>query len=116
VRFSHDNVPAGLPHELTLALYRVVQEALRNAVAHSKAREVRVHLESRADTLVLTIADDGVGFDVERVIGDGLGLISMRERLDPVGGALTITSHPGEGTRIDIVVAGVASAPQTLAV
>ena len=116
VQFSHDNVPTGLPHELTLALYRVVQEALRNAVAHSQAREVHVHLTERDHALVLTIVDDGVGFDVERVVGDGLGLISMRERLDPVGGALTITSHPGEGTRIQIVVPGVTSAPHILAV
>ena len=117
VHFSHDSVPPGLPHELTLALYRVVQEALSNAVAHSDASEVQVHLEGRAGALFLTIVDDGVGFDVDAALGEGLGLISMRERLDPVGGALTITSAPGAGTRIEIVVMNVdARATATLAV
>jgi signal transduction histidine kinase len=109
VRFTHDNVPPSLAHDLTLALYRVVQEALRNAIAHSEAQEVRVHLEARGGSLFLTIADDGVGFDADSAIGEGLGLISMRERLDPVGGALTIRTAPGAGTRIEIVVADVAT-------
>jgi signal transduction histidine kinase len=55
----------------------------------------------------MTVEDDGAGFDVEAALGGGLGLISMRERLDPVGGALTIKSTPGAGTRIEIVVAEV---------
>jgi len=104
VRFSHDNVPPGLPHDLTLALYRVVQEALRNAVVHSDAQEVRIRIEGRGGSLFMTIEDDGIGFDVDAAVGQGLGLISMRERLDRGGGALTITSTPGAGTRIDIVV------------
>jgi signal transduction histidine kinase len=104
IRFTHRDVPSGLPHDLTLALYRVVQEALHNAIAHSDAREVRVHLEGSGGALQLTIMDDGVGFEVERALGDGLGLIGMRERLDAVGGVLTISSTPGAGTRIEIVV------------
>lgn len=117
VRFTHDNVLPGLTHDLTLALYRVVQEALKNAITHSDAREVRVHLEGRGGALFLSIVDDGVGFDVETALGEGLGLISMRERLDPVGGALTIKSIRGAGTRIEIVVANVdAHAPAPLAV
>jgi len=109
VRFTHDNVPPTLAHELTLAMYRVVQEALQNAVAHSEAREVRVHLEGRGGALILTIADDGIGFDVDSAMGQGLGLISMRERIVPVGGALAISSAPGTGTRIEIVVADVSA-------
>ena len=119
IRFTHDNVPPALAHDLTLALYRVVQEALRNAIAHSDAQEVRVNLEGRAGTLFLTIADDGVGFDADRAIGKGLGLISMRERLESIGGALTIRTAPGAGTRVEIVVSDVvahASAPAPLAV
>jgi signal transduction histidine kinase len=109
VHFTHTNVPPRLPHELTLALYRVVQEALRNASTHGEAQQVDVHLEGRVDGLFMTIEDDGVGFDVTNAVGEGLGLVSMRERLDPVGGALTIMSTPGAGTRIEIVVADAAS-------
>jgi len=109
VRFTHANVPPLLPQEVTLALYRVVQEALRNASAHSEAQQVYVHLEGRAGALFMTIEDDGIGFEVADGIGDGLGLVSMRERLDPVGGALTITSTPGAGTRIEVVVADLIS-------
>ena len=104
IRFSHYDVPPGLPHELTLALYRVVQEALRNAITHGEASEIQVHLEGRNGGLFLTITDNGIGFDVERATGHGLGLISMRERLDPLGGALKIESTPGNGTCIEVVV------------
>ena len=105
IRFTHDNVPPALPHELTLCLFRIVQEALRNAVKHSAARTVLVHLQGDRDGLVLTITDDGKGFDISTVWGRGLGLISMRERLDAIGGTLEIRSKPGEGTRVEATVA-----------
>jgi signal transduction histidine kinase len=104
VGFSHDNVPPGLPHELTLALFRVAQEALRNAVQHSGARQVFVHLERSGEGLAMTIDDDGHGFDVDAAWGRGLGLISMQERLDPIGGTVTIHSTPGAGTCVEISV------------
>src|SRR4051794_30502033 len=109
IHCTNHNVPSGLPHGLSLALYRVAQEALHNAISHSQARDVRVHLEGRDGALFLTIADDGVGFDVEGSTGVGLGLISMRERLDPVGGVLRVKSSAGAGTRIEVIVADVAS-------
>jgi signal transduction histidine kinase len=110
IHCTNHNVPSGLPHSLSLALYRVAQEALHNAITHSQAREVRVHLEGRDGALFLTIADDGVGFDVEGSTGVGLGLISMRERLEPVGGVLRIKSSAASGTSINVIVADVASA------
>jgi signal transduction histidine kinase len=60
-----------------------------------------VHLTGGPKALTLTIADDGVGFDVDAVWGKGLGLISMSERLDAVGGTLEIHSKPGAGTRLE---------------
>ena len=116
VRFSHSNVPPGLPHDLTLALYRVVQEALHNVIAHSDAAEVRIDVDGRGGALFMTIEDDGVGFDVNSPLGEGLGLISMRERLECVGGALTISSCPGAGTRIEIVIPQAVSSASPLAV
>ena len=72
---------------------------------HSGARAVVVHLQGNQDELVLTITDDGKGFDISTVWGRGLGLISMRERLDALGGTLDIRSTPGEGTEVKATVA-----------
>jgi signal transduction histidine kinase len=102
--FSHDGAPPEVPHDVTLALFRMVQEAVQNAVEHSGAREVSVRLTGGVDGLTLTIVDDGSGFDVRAAEGKGLGLISMNERVDSIGGTLRILSSPGTGTRVEIKV------------
>ena len=106
VRFTHQNVPIVFPHEPALCLFRIVQEAVQNALKYSGARTVAVHLQGNRDGLVLTVTDDGRGFDVPAMWGRGLGLISMAERLDAIGGTLTIRSTPGEGTRLEATVTG----------
>jgi signal transduction histidine kinase len=90
-----------LPQDIALCLFRVAQEALRNAIKHSGATTVSVHLKGARDRLVLTIADDGRGFDAEAAHG-GLGLISMKERIEQVGGTLRIRSQPGGGTCLEV--------------
>ena len=104
ITFVHDDVPETLPPDLMLCLFRVVQEALQNAIKHSRARDVSVDLTGGPDGLTLTIADNGVGFDVDEVWGKGLGLISMGERVQAIGGTLEIRSRSGEGTRLLIRV------------
>ena len=104
IRLTHEMVPTTLSGDLTLCVFRVVQEALQNALKHSKARNVSVHLTGRRGVLTLNIADDGVGFDVGGAVGKGLGLISMNERLEAVGGSLAIRSKPGVGTELTIRV------------
>ena len=104
IRFTHEMVQTTLSGDLTLCLFRVVQEALQNALKHSKAHSVSVHLTGRRGMLALSIVDDGVGFDVDDAVGTGLGLISMNERLDAVGGSLEIRSKPGVGTELTIRV------------
>ena len=104
VAFTHQNVPDRLRHDLTLCLFRIVQEAVQNAVRHGSARKVSVDLAGSPKGLTLVIADDGVGFDVDAVSAKGLGLISMRERLEPLAGTLEIHSLPGAGTRLNIFV------------
>jgi signal transduction histidine kinase len=104
ITFTHDNVPAKLPQELSLCLFRIVQEALQNALKHSHARSVSVRLIGGPTELELTIVDDGVGFDVDTAWGDGLGLIGIRERLDAIGGKFELHSKPGAGTRLDVRV------------
>ena len=102
ITFTHGLVPARLPEDLTVCLFRVVQEALQNAVKHSCARTISVQLDVGPSELSLSVVDDGVGFDVDSAWGHGLGLVSIRERLDAIGGSLEIHSRPGAGTRLDI--------------
>jgi signal transduction histidine kinase len=104
ITFTHESVPLPLPLELTLCLFRVVQEALQNAYKYSHARAVSVDLRGGPDGLTLTIADNGVGFDVDAAWGKGLGLISMGERLEAVGGTFTISSKPGDGTKVNVFI------------
>lgn len=80
-------------------LFRVAQEALANVARHSKAQHVRVELAHRGEDIALFIEDDGAGFDLDRVIR-GVGLASMRERLEAAGGQLEIFSERNQGTRV----------------
>jgi signal transduction histidine kinase len=104
ITFTHDRVPANLPLDLTLSLFRIVQEALQNALKHSRARTVAVDLRGESEALALTIADDGEGFDVDAEWGTGLGLISMSERTEAVGGRFDLRSRRGGGTCLAITV------------
>ena len=103
ISIACDAVPA-LPPDLTLCLFRVVQEALQNAVKYSHARRVSVSLTGGGEQLTLAIVDDGAGFDVDAEWGKGLGLISMAERVEAVGGTFHLQSTPGAGTRLEISV------------
>lgn len=87
--------------DVSLCLFRVVQESLRNAVRHSGAREFAVELTGEPDAVSLTVRDEGVGFDYAAAIASsGLGVVSMQERLKLVHGELTINTKPGHGTRV----------------
>jgi signal transduction histidine kinase len=102
--FQHAGVPRTLPPDLTLCLFRVVQEAVQNAIKYSGARRLAVDLHGTADLLALSITDDGAGFDVPAGMGKGLGLISMVERVEAAGGTLDIRSAPGAGTTLSVSV------------
>ena len=105
VNFSHRDVPRTLPKEVSLCFFRVLQEALQNAVKHSGGKQFHVTLRRTEDRLELMVADDGAGFDLNQAAsGKGLGLISMRERLQLVGGELSIRSTPGTGTTVRALV------------
>jgi len=103
ISLVHDELPPLSP-EITLCLFRVTQEALQNAAKHSAAREVSIALHQSDGGLTLTVADDGVGFDVVSAWEKGLGLISMAERLESIGGTLVVQSAPGEGARLQTKV------------
>ena len=101
VDFGSAEIQPGVPAETALCLFRVLQEALHNAVRHSGVRQFDVQLRETPDALQLTVRDKGSGFDPETAIdGGGLGLTSMNERLKLVGGELLIKSRPSRGTTI----------------
>jgi len=90
----------GIPDTIALALYRVAQEAVQNAVRHSGAGTIEVELAAEGKELVLTVADDGRGMAAGRAENGGLGITGMRERLRNVGGRLQIASRQGAGTSV----------------
>jgi PAS domain S-box-containing protein len=97
--------PATLPKDVTLCVFRIVQEALRNCVRHSGAQTAQVVLEKTSDAIRLSVSDNGCGFDTESgLMTKGLGFVSMRERLHIVGGVMHIYSQPLRGTRIEVSV------------
>ena len=105
IQYSHHQADGRFPKDVTLCIYRIVQEALRNIVNHSGADEAKVELSGRDGRLELCVSDSGIGFDPEANMGTaGIGLISMRERLRLVGGQISIESKPSYGTRIRVQV------------
>jgi signal transduction histidine kinase len=101
LQFTASDMPAALPPDVALALFRVLEEAIENALAHAGTARIAVSLKGTVDALDVEIADDGSGFDPAGTgSGTGLGLIGMRERLRLVGGMLAVESRPGGGTRI----------------
>ena len=98
-----------LASETETALYRIAQESLANVVKHAHATRVAVRLEMRPGYVSFAVHDDGVGFDPDEVLADkgeryGLGLLSIRERVELLGGTLNVVSGPDRGTHLYVVV------------
>ena len=89
-----------LPDEYKTCIYRVVQEALHNCARHSQAATVRIRVEQERTRLLLTIQDDGRGFDAAQT--KGLGLLGMQERVARLRGVCNVYSHPGSGTTLSL--------------
>ena len=91
-----------LPPDVQVGLYRIAQEALNNVVKHAKATQAVVTLR-QGETVRLTVADNGAGFDPGTVTADHLGLKIMRERAEAIGARFSLYSEPGEGTQVSVV-------------
>jgi two-component system sensor histidine kinase DegS len=95
---------------IALTVFRIVQESMNNVVKHAKADNASIHIEFLNTELKLFIIDDGQGFDPEKLkehnedISSGFGLVSMRERVELLGGEMLISSEPGRGTRLNISI------------
>jgi signal transduction histidine kinase len=96
-----------VPPAESVHLYRIAQEAVSNAVRHGGARRIRIRLEKRGERVVLSVTDDGRGFDVRALAqdgGEGLGLASIRERSETLGATLAIQSAPGKGATVTVSI------------
>jgi two-component system, NarL family, sensor kinase len=100
--------PVELPGHVEVALYRIAQEALQNVVKHADATTVRLRLAAADDGVHLVITDDGCGFDLDEEAGaeerHSYGLVGIRERAELIGATLTLTSRPGTGTKVEVVL------------
>jgi len=104
IKFSAD-VSTPIPQDLGVSLFRVLQEALQNAIKHSGSIRFEVQLREESGQIHLLVTDSGKGFDVEAALrGKGLGLTSMRERIRLVNGTMSIDSKPMDGTTIHVRV------------
>jgi PAS domain S-box-containing protein len=103
--FKHEEIPQPVSHEVSLCLFRILQEALHNAIKHSNSRHYDVRLEYSANQLHLIVSDRGTGFDPEAATRKGgLGLVNMSERARLVRGTIQIDSKPMGGTTIHVRV------------
>ena len=95
-----------IPEPLKIVIYRITQESLNNAVKHSQAEHIKVCLQKTRKRIVLSITDNGIGFDsnvtATNEMDSGIGLISMKERAEFSEGVFTVTSQPGKGTTISV--------------
>jgi PAS domain S-box-containing protein len=108
VVYNGNDLARRLPVNIEFALFRVVQEAVHNISKHAEAKNVWVTLEEKNELVKITVQDDGIGFDINRVtaskVNRGLGLLSMAERIKFIGGNLEISSSPGKGTIITVTI------------
>ena len=105
IHLREHGFPANLPNDVTLCVFRIAQEALRNCTKHSGAPMACVMLENTGEEIRLCVSDDGCGFEPEsEAMKSGLGFTSMRERLRTVGGEMQIHSRPMQGTVIEVSV------------
>jgi signal transduction histidine kinase len=96
-----------IAHSVEAAIFRIAQEALSNVRKHSQTERVRVELSKGVDCLILRVQDWGQGFDASLIQQDEaehLGLVSMQERTQMIGGVCKIESQPGRGTRVDVSI------------
>jgi signal transduction histidine kinase len=105
LEFKAGELPHSLCGTVRLAMFRVLQEAMDNAVVHASTPRIAVSLLMTGGALHLEVVDTGVGFDTDAVYRNGaVGLIGMRERLRALGGSFVVSSRPGAGTRVQATV------------
>jgi signal transduction histidine kinase len=101
VDFTSEDIPRSVRPEVALCLFRITQEGLQNLKKHGRTKTAQLSLRHKGDRLFLSLCDEGIGFDANRLEKSGLGILSMRGRARLLGGDFEIHSTPGKGTRIE---------------
>lgn len=102
--FQSFDIPEGLPEDSAIQLYRIIQESIQNIEKHSSAENAEIQLIGQENQIVLTIEDDGVGFNQKENGSNGIGLYNIRKRVAYFGGDLSISAKPGEGVGIVVTM------------
>ncbi|MCC5797795.1 MAG: hypothetical protein JJU48_10800 [Methylophaga sp.] len=102
--FSIDEKLGDVDNSVLKALYRIIQAAITNIVRHSRADKASITLSADGEVLHLQVRDNGIGFDVHSLSGDGLGLLGMRERVEILKGSMVLNTQPQNGCSIEISV------------
>ncbi|RQP15255.1 MAG: hypothetical protein EAS52_15650 [Parapedobacter sp.] len=104
IKFQSIGKQDAYPRHLSISVYRIVQELLINAIKHSRASEILVQCLKSDQGVYITVEDDGIGFDQEKVGSEGLGLSNIRNRVSLLGGMVEIITRPDEGTVFNIEI------------
>ncbi|MFC4403521.1 sensor histidine kinase [Gracilibacillus xinjiangensis] len=104
IHFQYRSMDDRLPSQYEVALFRLIQESIQNAIKHAKAERIDVKLEITDKKVLALVNDDGVGFDRENKKDNSFGIIGMHERIDMLGGDLRIKSDIGKGTKVFIII------------
>lgn len=102
--FQALGIPDELPEDIAIQLYRIIQESIQNIEKHSGAKNAEIQLIGLESQIVLTVEDDGVGFNQEENGSNGIGLYNIRKRVAYFGGDLSISAKPGEGAGIVVTI------------
>lgn len=103
-KFDGTGLHCPMPARVEVALYRIAQEALRNAAQHSGATVVTIDLHLTPEQARMIVHDNGRGFDPSQAVSQRFGLVGMRERAKLAGGALIVESHTDAGTRVEVTL------------
>lgn len=104
IRFQNIGLEVRLPSKLEIALFRLIQESVQNALKHSNASEIVVKLEIGKEKVLAVIKDNGQGFDIHKRKSNSFGILGMKERIELLEGELNIDSKPGKGTVVRLSV------------
>jgi signal transduction histidine kinase/ABC-type uncharacterized transport system substrate-binding protein len=104
IDFTSEDVPRSVRPDVALCLFRIAQEGLQNLKKHSGIKKAQLSVRHMGNRLILSLHDEGAGFDAEKLDRPGLGILSMQGRARVLGGEFEIHSKPGKGTRIDVWV------------
>jgi signal transduction histidine kinase len=109
--FRYDNPVQVKDTQAAVQLFRIAQEAVSNAVKHSQAQRVDIHLTRQSGNIILTVRDNGVGIPEKAGKGTGMGLLTMNHRAQMMGGSLTVSPRPSGGTQVTCSVPAPAKNP-----